>query len=366
VLAIALFVVLAIILLAALWPFDFFPHNDVAWLKGRNGLDFGRNPVVLSRAPFHFADPSWSSISLEIWTQPTGHWRESTFLSFYTPENPQQFRMMYFNNVFLIRRARMDAKGQWHDNAIGVDNAAFPGTPLFITITAGPQGTSIYLNGKLAERSSNYILTGRDFSGQLIFGTSPFEKQTWHGAWRGLAICGAELSQSDVAAHFQKWTGGRQKELLHESVPTALYDFHEGTGDTAHDLAGVAPDLFIPKHYSVPHKAILEWPWKEFHPTRSYAVDVAVNIAGFIPFGFLLTALLWSTTRNHRPVLTAILAGAFLSLTIELLQGYIPQRASGMTDVITNTLGTATGAIICGQRNVLLLFAKWFGLTRPD
>jgi len=62
VLAIALFVVLAIILLAALWPFDFFPHNDVAWLKGRNGLDFGRNPVVLSRAPFQAGLPSvWKS-----------------------------------------------------------------------------------------------------------------------------------------------------------------------------------------------------------------------------------------------------------------------------------------------------------------
>jgi VanZ family protein len=364
VLAAALLATLVIILLAALWPFNFFPDNDVAWLKNRNGLLFGRNPVVLSRSPLHFADPPWSSVSLEVWLQPTAAGRESTFLSIYTPENPEQFRMMYYHNVFLIRRNRRDAKGQWHDNALGVDNAVFPNTPLFITITAGPKGSSIYLNGKLAEVSSSYTLSGRDLSGQLIFGTSPFEKQSWHGEWRGLAFYGVELSPEDVQSHYQKWMDGRQTELAKELVPTALYDFHERTGDTVHDLAGAAPGLFIPKHYSVPHKPILRWPWVEYQPSRSYAADIAVNITGFVPFGFLLTAFLGST-RSERPILTAILIGALLSLTIELLQGFIPQRSSGMTDVITNTLGTAMGAILCGQHKVKALLTK-LGLARQE
>jgi len=364
-LATALLTVLAIILVAGLWPFSFFPANDVAWLKSRNGLDFGTNPVVLSRSPLNFADPRWSSISLEIWLQPTGRWRVNTFLSIYTPENPEQFRMMYDYNLFLIRRNRRGAKGQWHDDAIGVDNAVYPNTPLFITITAGPKGSSFYFNGKLAEVFPGYTLRGSDLSGQLIFGTSPFAKQTWQGEWRGLAIYGEELSPADVLAHYQKWTEGRQIELAKELVPAALYDFHEETGDTIHDLAGAAPDLFIPKHYSVPHKAILQWPWDEYRPGRSYAVDIAVNIAGFMPLGFLLSAFLWSTTRSQRTVLTAILIGALVSLTIELLQAYIPQRSSGMTDVITNTLGTATGAILCGQQKVKAVLAK-LGLARQE
>jgi VanZ family protein len=361
-LASALLTVLAIILLAGLWPFNPFPTNNVAWLKSRNGLDFGGNPIVLSRSPLDFADPRWSSISVEIWLQPTGSWQVNTFLSIYTPENPQQFRMMYNQNIFLIRRDRRDTKGQWVDTAIGVDNAVFPNTPLFITITAGPKGSAMYFNGKLARVFPGYILSGRDLSGQLIFGTSPFWKQTWHGEWRGLAIYGAELSPAEVLAHYQKWTEGRQTELAKELVPTALYDFHEGTGDTIHDLAGAAPDLFIPKHYSVPHKAILQWPWDEY-PNRTYAVDIAVNIAGFVPLGFLLSAFLWSTARSQRPVLTAILIGALISLTIELLQAYIPQRSSGMTDIITNTLGTAVGAIFCGQQKVKAVLAR-LGLAR--
>ena len=362
-LATALLTVLGVILLAGLWPFNPFPANDVAWLKSRNGLDFGRNPIVLSRSPLHFTDPRWSSMSLEIWLQPSGSWQVNTFLSIYTPENPKQFRMMYYHNVFLIRRNRRDTNGEWDDKAIGADNAVFPSTPLFITITAGPNGSSIYFNGKLAQVFPGFILSGRDLSGQLIFGTSPFEKQTWHGEWRGLAIYGAQLSPAEVLAHYQKWTEGRQTELAKESVPTALYDFHEETGDTIHDLAGTAPDLFIPKHYSVPHKAFLQWSWDDYRPSRSYAVDIAVNIAGFVPLGFLLSAFFWSTTRSQRPVRTAILIGALISLAIEILQAYIPQRSSGMTDIITNTLGTAMGAILCGQQKVKAVLVR-FGLTR--
>lgn len=365
VLAIALLTVLAIILLAGLWPFNFFPANNVAWLKSRNGLDFGRNPLVLSRTPLDFADPRWSSISLEIWLQPAGSWQANTFLSIYTPQNPKQFRMMYYYNVFLIRRNRRDTKGQWHDTAIGVDNAVSPNNLLFITITAGPTASSIYFNGKLVQVFPGHVLSGRDLSGQLIFGTSPFEKQTWHGEWRGLAIYGAELSPAEVVAHYQKWTKGCQTDLAKELVPTALYDFHEGTGETIHDVAGAAPDLFIPKHYSVPHKAILQWPWEEYRPRRSYAADIVVNIAGFVPLGFLFSAFLWSTTRNQRPALTAILIGALISLTIELLQAYIPQRSSGMTDILTNTLGTAMGAILCAQQKVKAVLAR-FGLARQE
>jgi glycopeptide antibiotics resistance protein len=94
-------------------------------------------------------------------------------------------------------------------------------------------------------------------------------------------------------------------------------------------------------------------------------VDIAVNIAAFMPLGFLLSALLWSSTSCQRPMLTTILLGALLSLTIEVLQVYIPQRFSGMTDIITNTMGTSMGAILGGQQKVKALWTR-LGLSRQE
>jgi len=351
-LATVLLAVVGIILVAGLWPFRFFPANNVAWMQNRNGLEFGRNSVVLSRARLDLAGPRWSSISIEIWLRPTGASLANRFLSIYTPENPNQFSMVFYHNLFLTTRSKRDTKGGWVDTTIGVDDVVFPNASIFITITSGSRGSAMYFNGKLARVFPGYLLSGRDLSGQLIFGTSPFEDHCWHGEWRGFAIYGEELPAADVLAHYQQWTEGHQAELTKDSALTALYDFHEGTGDTVHDLAGAASDLFIPKSYSVPHKKILQLPWNEYRPDRSYVVDLAVNIAGFIPLGFLLSAFLWSTTRSRMPIFTAILIGALISLTIELLQAYIPERSSGMTDIITNTLGTALGAILSGRQKV--------------
>jgi VanZ like family/Concanavalin A-like lectin/glucanases superfamily len=359
-LATALLGALAIILVAGLWPFNPLPANHVTWLKEGNGLEFGRDAILLSSSRLDFTGPNWSSISMEIWLQPSGNRGVTTFFSIYTPENPKQLRLMQYQNVLLLRRER---KGGSEPIAIGVDKAFFPNTSLFATITSGPKGCSIYLNGKLAREFRGCFLTGRDLSGQLIIGTSPFEQRSWHGEWKGLAIYGAELSPADVLTHYEKWISGRQAEPAYESAPMALFDFHERAGDTIHELRGVAPNLMIPKHYSVPHKPMLQRPWDEFHPDRAYAADVALNIAGFVPLGFLLSTFLRYATRSKRPVLTAILIGALISLTIEVLQIYIPPRSSDMTDVITNTLGTALGAVASASEAVGDMLAR-FGLMR--
>lgn len=354
----ALAAVLAIILVAGLWPFNPFPANNVEWLRDKSGLRLGRNPIVLSRSPFQFTDARWSSVTLEIWVNPARVGPSNTFFSIYTPDNPKQFRLMQYRSIFMVRRNIKDERGRWRESTIGVDKLVYPYAPLFVTITGGPKGTSIYRNGELVRYFPDYFLSGRDLSGQLIFGTSPFEKQTWQGEWRALAIYSRELRPDEVLAHYQKWTAGGQPELARESPPTALYDFHEGSGVAIRDVGGTGPDLFIPKHYSVPHKPILQRPWEEYRPNLSYVADLAVNVAGFVPLGFLLSALLWSSTRCNKPILTAIILGAFISISIELLQGFIPQRSSGMTDIITNTSGTAIGGLLFVQRAVRSVFAK--------
>ena len=124
----------------------------------------------------------------------------------------------------------------------------------------------------------------------------------------------------------------------------ALYLFDEHAGRVIHNQVSSGPDLYIPDRYLVLDQILLQPFWQEFHPTRGYLKDVLMNIAGFVPFGFLFCAYLSLACRIKRPALVTILLGLALSFTIEFLQWFLPTRDSGTTDLITDTLGTAIGA----------------------
>ena len=68
-----------------------------------------------------------------------------------------------------------------------------------------------------------------------------------------------------------------------------------------------------------------------------YWTDVLVNISGFVPVGFFLLNYLSLIQQSKRPAATVLLLGFFLSLTIEILQWFLPTRDSDMTDLICNT-----------------------------
>jgi len=147
------------------------------------------------------------------------------------------------------------------------------------------------------------------------------------------------------------WTAGstksKQPDLAGSAGVVARYLFNESKGDVVHNQVDSATDLLIPKRYFVIHEKLLERPWTEFRSTWSYWVDVAINIAGFIPFGFFFSAYFSVIGKVRRYAWLTIALGFALSLTIEVLQAFLPMRDSGMTDLFTNTLGTALGAMLC-------------------
>lgn len=72
-----------------------------------------------------------------------------------------------------------------------------------------------------------------------------------------------------------------------------------------------------------------------------------LNVLLFIPFGFGVAEKLRERGKSRTTaLLTAYACGALVSYFVEILQIYIPLRDSGWGDVITNSTGALTGAVL--------------------
>ena len=78
--------------------------------------------------------------------------------------------------------------------------------------------------------------------------------------------------------------------------------------------------------------------------------DVAENILGFFPLGYLIMLYFFSIDRIQKKIPVVFLSIATcigISLLIESSQYYIPGRDSSLMDVLTNGLGAFAGTIFC-------------------
>ena len=95
--------------------------------------------------------------------------------------------------------------------------------------------------------------------------------------------------------------------------------------------------------------------------------DVAVNVAGYAPFGFLLALSALRSGRGKWAVSVAVLLAALLSLSMETLQSYLPSRIPSNVDLLLNTAGGLLGACVawllekCGVVDRWARFrVRWF------
>jgi hypothetical protein len=217
--------------------------------------------------------------------------------------------------------------------------------PVFLSITTGAAGTAAYSDGVLVKQLSSYKFSSQDLTGQLMFGNAPATADTWSGTLKGFAVYDRELSADETSQHYVSWTHHDEKALANTKGAVGVYLFSENRGSVIRNEVDPGTNLVIPDRFFVPHKQFLETPWDEFHRGWGHWKNLAINVVGFIPLGFFFCALLYSASDLGRPVPATIVVGFAVSLTIEVLQGFLPTRDSGMTDVFSNTLGTALGAI---------------------
>ena len=75
--------------------------------------------------------------------------------------------------------------------------------------------------------------------------------------------------------------------------------------------------------------------------------DLATNVAAYLPFGFLCAAAMRRHLATLPAWLLAALLGSALSLVLELLQSYLPNRVPSNLDLACNTAGASAGSVSC-------------------
>ena len=104
--------------------------------------------------------------------------------------------------------------------------------------------------------------------------------------------------------------------------------------------------------------AYLAAPWPKYWT----GFDLAINVIGYMPFGFLAAiAVLRSRTATGGvgAVLRATAAGAAISFAMETLQSYLPVRVPSNVDLALNTVGAFVGAVLAAALERIGAVAHW-------
>jgi hypothetical protein len=330
------------IFIAGLWPFDFVPKNRIRWLPRAEGLQFDGYGQVYSSVPMFPSSGSdeAAKATVELVLTPEKPYNTaSTVFSLINQDEVsfaigQSLTDLFLQGSFTQRGGNSVAK-LWLDQVCG------RAQELFVTVTLDSRHIDVYLDGRLA--NSFPVSTRADnLSGKVLVGHSVKGTGYWSGSVARLAILEGTLDALEITQRYEQWATIRHldKDMNH---PGVAYEFVTPATDFVRNLGETGPDLMIPTTFRLTKYNVLEWPE---HFDRSVATDGVVNIAGFIPFGLLTCLCLrcWTGWSIPRCLATTILAGASVSLAIELLQVLLPTRDSSLADLVTNILGATIGA----------------------
>jgi hypothetical protein len=337
--------VLSGILVAGLWPFH-APRNEVSWLGEGNGLLLGKRGSIVSASPFMAHASQGGNCSLEIWLRPSRFDYGGMILAFYWPANKVvPFALRQWQGGLVLQEGSQSPSAKKAEVYVG--DVLSTAKPVFVTISSGNAGTAIYVDGALAKRFPHFTVSSRDLTGEFIVGNAPASAYNWSGQMKGLAVYDRELTGTEVSRGFVDWTKGSSPDSAKSEGVVARYLFNEGKGRRVRNQVDSATDLLIPARFFVLDEWFLERPWDEFRPGWGYWKNAGINIVGFIPLGFFFYSYFSRARKTEHSVAVTVAFGLAVSLTIEVLQAFLPTRDSGMTDLITNTFGTALGVIFC-------------------
>jgi hypothetical protein len=349
------FSALVIVLVAGLGPFNFRPKNQVSWIKGKNGIQFGGRGMILGALDLPQTAASSGSrrpITIELLIQSFVEPKDSLpqFFTVLDENLEDDFFIGQWKSELALRSRSRGRGAASRYREIGVRGDFSRGKEQLVAITSGNAGTIVYLDGSPAKIAPRFFLLPPDKAGRgtLLLGNSSTGKAGMRGRISGLAIYDRVLSAVQIDRSFNSWKKEGRTILGKDEGLAGLFLFDERSGNTIRNHINTGNDLIIPETFRAQKRLILDLNWKRAGLNRSFLSDVVINIVGFIGFGLVqgMFFISFPQMRKNLALLMTLISGSALSLMIELAQVCLPTRDSDFIDWVCNTLGTLVAVIL--------------------
>jgi hypothetical protein len=356
-----LILVTLVTLLFGLWPLNFFPENQVRWLAAEDGVQFCKERisnrratggVIYSDGPLDVRSGShgFQPTTIEIYVESHAEADRGLahILSFHDGHPCSPLVIGQWKSYLIIRSRNNDTRDSCRE--IDLKDGLGTNQKKLITIASGPERTEIYVNGGLARSYDIRSLIGAEhFCGYLCLGNSSIGHNAWVGNLYGLALHDKLLTSEQIRQNFTLWTNKPvEMPAVIEPEPLILYTFAERTGSLVRNQLDDANHLTIPPTFKALKSAVVLQFWREMAWEEWPVGDVLLNVFGFVPFACCLLMFL-AANRNissGQAAFVTVLAGAFLSLIIEISQMGLPMRVPSSLDLLCNTAGAVLGVLV--------------------
>jgi len=342
---------LSAILYAGLNPKGYKFTNAVTWIENRPGINLGKYSYIYTHL-----DKNWIA----------NHKKETGCFSIEMATKPENYKMNRFTFILSMHSGKDKDQlliGQWRSYIIVMNGNDYSGrckTPkisinmekdklqeIFLTITSDIKGTKVYVDGQLVKTNPHLALKIPQSDRTILtLGNSVYARHSWLGQIYGLAYYDHLLLKENAASHFKTWSENKIFTGQKESGPSLLYTFNEKQGNKIIEHITGKYHLKIPERIAPVRKNILLPDFSDLELNYNTIEDIILNFLGFIPLGLVLSVTI-KRVRNKfgkRNILIIVAFCFLVSLTIEIIQAWIPSRSSSIIDLVLNTTGALCGS----------------------
>jgi VanZ like family/Concanavalin A-like lectin/glucanases superfamily len=350
-LLVSFFILLAAMIFIGLYPFNFFPPNRVQWVQNEPGLYFDGAGIAYTDREESISLKKAVSVELLLKERRgSKNWGPKEIFSFYDgAASPSLLVGQWGGRIFIYSRFEKNKGYEWY-RLFRTNHPIPKGKSHLVTVTFDENEKAIYIDGQLSNRRHVEInsRTHIQFSGSFLLGNSPLADYGWRGEIRGLAVYNRILLPDEIVAHSREVSQKGMRGLVRAPGCLVLYPFDEREGNIVKSILSKPLNLSIPVSQNALGRIKLSLPYKDMRFFGFSKPDFIENIAFFIPFGILLSMIIFKkyTTSYWVIFLMVTLAGALLSCVIEGFQLYLPGRIPGMADIFGNILGSLFGMLI--------------------